>query len=225
MLGFRNIGKSAGKGAQDAGKELQKLKRQDLLELLLEQMREADRLRGELAASQAQNEDLVALSGRLKAKLDDKDAQIDHLKGRLDDKDAALQQLFDITRDMATANDQAGRLALLLKAEDVLADRYLHQSEVTVAEDASEMSAPSAEEAAAPVLNSDELDEVVPSSDELDEAIPPVDVPSDNAPAKHLDTLASADSVETAPEDPTPSAPVDYLFLDPTPLAPVEGVR
>lgn len=127
MLTFRNKDKSAGKSAQSAGKELQKLKRQDLLELLLEQMREADRLRVELAASQAENEELEALADRLKAKLNDKDAQLDHLKARLDDKDVALQQVFSIIRNMAVTKKEGERLSLLLEAEDVLADRYLHQ--------------------------------------------------------------------------------------------------
>ena len=98
MLSFRHIGKSAGKRANDSGKELQKLTRQDLLSLLLDQTREVDRLRDELVLAQNATNELNAFAERLKAKLDDKDAQISHLKARLDDKDVALQQLFELTR-------------------------------------------------------------------------------------------------------------------------------
>lgn len=210
MLTFRNKGKSAGKSAQSAGKELQKLNRQDLLELLLEQMREADRLRVELAASQAENEELEALADRLKAKLDDKDAQLDHLKSRLDDKDVALQQLFDVTRDMATANDQAERLALLLKAEEILTDRYFHQSETTAEEVVSR-------------TDSSEFEEVTVSGEENEE--PEVSVSSDDVHAESHDALAFTGSIDVISTDPAPSSDVDYLYVDPTPLAHVEEVR
>ena len=69
-------------------KELHKLRRHDLLQLLLAQGREAaqlqDRIR-ELTESQGQ---LQQANDRFIERLDDKDAQIQRLKDRLDEKDA-----------------------------------------------------------------------------------------------------------------------------------------
>ena len=68
-------------------KELHKLRRHDLLQLLLAQGREAaqlqDRIR-ELTESQGQ---LQQANDRFIERLDDKDAQIQRLKDRLDEKD------------------------------------------------------------------------------------------------------------------------------------------
>ena len=73
-------------------KELRKLHRHDLLELLVEQSREAARL---VAALKEKEEELTA-SGesneRLKAKLDEKDELIEKLKGRLNEKDAEMAE-------------------------------------------------------------------------------------------------------------------------------------
>jgi hypothetical protein len=248
MLTFRNKGKSAGKGAQDAGKELQKLKRQDLLELLLEQMREADRLRGELAASQAQNEDLVALSERLKAKLDDKDAQIDHLKGRLDDKDVALQQVFAIIRNMAVTKKESERLSLLLEAEDVLADRYLHQGEQAETTEEPEAEAMEVVEPGAETVVAIEAEPEVELTEEPELALEPEPV----AETLETETVASPAVEQPAAEAaepqvhqneaiaaavPSVDAPaaepqhIDYLYVDPEPMThtpshlAAEGVR
>lgn len=220
MLGFRHIGKSAGKRAKESGKELQKLTRQDLLSLLLDQTREVDRLRDEAVLAQNEINGLKAFGERLKAKLDDKDAQLDHLKARLDDKDVALQQLFDVTRDMATANDQAERLALLLKAEEILTDRYFHQSEAA------------AEEAVADT-DSSEGEEVTVSGEENEEpeasvSVPAeasVSVPADDVQTTSYDALAFTGSIDVISADPAPSTDVDYLYVDPTPLAHIEEVR
>jgi len=210
MLGFRHIGKSAGKRAKESGKELQKLTRQDLLSLLLDQTREVDRLRDEAVLAQNEINGLNAFGERLKAKLDDKDAQLDHLKARLDDKDVALQQLFDVTREMATANNQAERLALLLKAEEILTDRYFHQSETTAEEVVSR-------------TDSSEFEEVTVSGEENEE--PEVSVSSDDVHAESHDALAFTGSIDVISTDPAPSTAVDYLYVDPTPLAHVEEVR
>jgi|GEM_PF-2812496 len=74
-------------------KELRKLRRQDLLQLLLAQSREVarqqelgDELRGEYEQQQETDR-------RLKDKLDEKDAQLERLKKKLDQKDAEIAAL------------------------------------------------------------------------------------------------------------------------------------
>lgn len=74
-------------------KELRKLRRQDLLQLLLAQSREVarqqelgDELRGEYEQQQKTDR-------RLKNKLDEKDAQLERLKKKLDQKDAEIAAL------------------------------------------------------------------------------------------------------------------------------------
>lgn len=83
---FGSSRKQSADSASASGKEFQKLRRVDLLELLVDQVRENE----ELTASVT---DLKDLSERLKAKLDQKDAQIERLKGRLDMKDAQIAEL------------------------------------------------------------------------------------------------------------------------------------
>lgn len=225
MLTFRNKDKSAGKSAQSAGKELQKLKRQDLLELLLEQMREADRLRSEIAASQAENEDLASLSERLKAKLDDKDAQIDHLKGRLDDKDAALQQVFAIIRSMAVTKKEGERLSLLLEAEDVLADRYVHQGEQTEATEESverpeTVVAIEAEPAVEVITEPALAPEAIEEAPEAELVAAPVDEPAP-AEAPEAEVHQNEAIAAAVPSVDAPAAEpqhIDYLYADPEPV-------
>ena len=129
MFAFRDIRKTAGKTAQEPGKELQKLKRQDLLELLLEQMREADRLRSELSLVKDKEAGVSDLAESLRTILDDREAQLEQLKTRLADEDAALQQAFAIIRKMAGTTRESDRIALQLQAENILADRYISQNE------------------------------------------------------------------------------------------------
>ena len=191
MLSFRHIGKSAGKRANDSGKELQKLTRQELLSLLLDQTREVDRLRDELVLAQNATNELNAFAERLKAKLDDKDAQISHLKARLDDKDVALQQLFELTREMAEASGHKERLELLLEAEDVLAERYLHQMDSEVPAEVADQ----AEEA------SEDIEDV--TSANLGSDLPNEEVPSENASASsdHIDYLYAEADVPVVAEE------------------------
>lgn len=103
MIALRNKGTSNASQAR----ELQKLKRQDLLELLLEQMRENDNLSLELERRRVALEGLDATLERLKAKLDLKDAQIERLKGRLDDKD------LQVARFKAKLNDKDAQIERL----------------------------------------------------------------------------------------------------------------
>lgn len=134
-------------------KELQKLRRQDLLELLLDQMLENDTLRDTLAERDERVEDLSAMADRLKAKLDDKDQQIEHLKSKLDDKDVQIEHLkgklnekdalierlkfkldakdqtledaYAAVRGLATAKDALEHTQQVLLIESILADNFL----------------------------------------------------------------------------------------------------
>lgn len=75
------------------GKELQKLRRQELLQLLLEQSREVAQLRAEHSDADQQARQLEESNQRLEARLGDKDALRGRLQGRLDAKEGRIQQL------------------------------------------------------------------------------------------------------------------------------------
>lgn len=104
---------------RDANKELQKLRRMDLLELLLDQTRETERLSSRV-------DELEDLTDRLKGKLDDKDAQIEHLKSRLNDKDTRIAQLEERNRALAEANGSISIDELRVVEERAL-ETYLAQ--------------------------------------------------------------------------------------------------
>ena len=81
-------------------KELQKLGRRDLLQLLLEQAQEAERLRQELSAANERMGEMEETFQRLRERLNNKDDQIlemeetyERLRKRLNDKDAQIQEL------------------------------------------------------------------------------------------------------------------------------------
>ena len=73
-------------------KELRKLHRHDLLELLVEQSREAARLNTALKEIEEELSGIGESNERLKEKLDEKDELIGKLKGRLDEKDRELAE-------------------------------------------------------------------------------------------------------------------------------------
>ncbi|MBO5556859.1 MAG: hypothetical protein J5927_06705 [Oscillospiraceae bacterium] len=73
-------------------KELHKLTRQDLLELLLAQSKEVARQQAELQSMEATRVQLQADFAQLKEKLNDKDVQLERLKAKLDQKDRAIAE-------------------------------------------------------------------------------------------------------------------------------------
>lgn len=98
-------------------KEFRKLRRRDLLQLLVAQgkeniqlQEELDETKGELAQSQESND-------RLKAKLDEKDALIEKLKGRLDEKDAVTEG------EKAQSQKSSDRLKAKLDEKDALIEK------------------------------------------------------------------------------------------------------
>ena len=123
MLSFSNKPKGGSKGA---GKELQKLKRRDLLELLVEQLHEGDRLELELSRREASIVELTGLSDRLKDKLDAKDEQIERLTARLDEKDQILWSVFESLGKLTTA-DRTAFEGELHKLEQLVTVHYLGQ--------------------------------------------------------------------------------------------------
>ena len=100
----------------NSGGELKRLRRQDLLELLVGQMKEADALRADIEKRDKTIDDLNHLTDRLKDKLDLKDIQIDHLKERLDGKDVQIGRL---TKKLDDKDAQIDHLKERLDGKDV----------------------------------------------------------------------------------------------------------
>ncbi|HBA48072.1 MAG TPA: hypothetical protein DCZ91_09810 [Lachnospiraceae bacterium] len=73
-------------------KELHKLRRHDLLQLLLAQGREAAQLQAKLEATTAELNQLQETNSRFIERMDNKDAQIEKLKGRLNEKDVQVER-------------------------------------------------------------------------------------------------------------------------------------
>ena len=74
-------------------KELHKLSRENLLQLLLSQSREVSRRKEEYSSLLDAKSELESGYERLKAKLDEKDETIERLKDKLNEKDALLEKL------------------------------------------------------------------------------------------------------------------------------------
>lgn len=99
-------------------KELHKLRKQDLLQLLLAQGREAAELQEQITKLSASLEETEAGNERLKAKLDEKDELIEKLKSRLDEKDARITKMREIMKTW-----RANRQIELEEAGSIAADR------------------------------------------------------------------------------------------------------
>ncbi len=96
-------------------KELQKLKRRELLQLLLDQAQESERLRGELAAAEEHAREMDETFARLRQRLNDKDNQIEEqeetfarLRQRLDQKDARIRELEEAAEMNETVREAQG---------------------------------------------------------------------------------------------------------------------
>ena len=74
-------------------KELHRLSRQDLLQLLVVQSREVQDLQTKLQVWEEQCTGIQSVNDRLKLRLEEKDQIIERLKQRLDQKDARIAQL------------------------------------------------------------------------------------------------------------------------------------
>lgn len=117
-------------------KELQKLERQDLLLLLVEQSREAKQLKEEQEAKKIELLRVEESNIRLQAKVSEKDAQIERLTGRLNGKKERIKELEEQI-EAWHSNRQAGmenarnvaeaalRLNGIAEAAQKAADQYL----------------------------------------------------------------------------------------------------
>ena len=93
-----------------ADKDIRKLRRQDLLELLVLQSEEILRKENDIAEKNSSIEELRAMSERLKQKLNEKDEEIELLKTRLDQKDEKIlllraQNSSDTAADITAPDD------------------------------------------------------------------------------------------------------------------------
>ena len=132
-------------------RELGKLKRPDLLALLVAQGKEAAALQERLDETEHSLSQAVQLDNRLRAKLDEKDEQIEllnerlnekdeqieRLKGRLEEKDRRLTLLGAQVDELVSGQflsmdgahsfaDISVKLELMLRAAQKAADRYLN---------------------------------------------------------------------------------------------------
>ncbi len=89
-------------------KQLHKLRRQDLLQLLVAQGKEAAQLQARLDEAAEELKDLQDTRTRFIERMDDKDAQIEKLKPRLDEKDAQIEKLT------ARLNEKDARIEKLI---------------------------------------------------------------------------------------------------------------
>jgi predicted RNase H-like nuclease (RuvC/YqgF family) len=118
-------------------KELHKLRKQDLLQLLLAQGREAAELQEQITKLSASLEETEAGNERLKAKLDEKDELIEKLKSRLDEKDARITKMREIMRawranrqieleEAGSIAEAALKLNKVFEAAQKAADQYIY---------------------------------------------------------------------------------------------------
>lgn len=118
-------------------KELHKLRKQDLLQLLLAQGREAAELQEQIIKLSASLEETEAGNERLKAKLDEKDELIEKLKSRLDEKDARITKMREIMRawranrqieleEAGSIAEAALKLNKVFEAAQKAADQYIY---------------------------------------------------------------------------------------------------
>lgn len=103
-------------------KELQKLGRRELLQLLLEQAKESERLGKALAETEEQLRQLEETYERLRERLDNKDAQIHELKDAL----AEIQEKRDVDlENVGSIAEAALKLNGVFDAAQKAADHYL----------------------------------------------------------------------------------------------------
>ena len=115
-------------------KELGKLKRPDLLALLVAQAREAAALQERLEETEHSLAQEVQQNERLREKLNDKDEQIERLREKLNDKDELMERLKErlnekdeqIERLKSRLDEKDRRLTLLgAQVEELISGQFL----------------------------------------------------------------------------------------------------
>ena len=112
-------------------KELHRLHRQDILQLLLTQSEETDQLRKELAETQEALSVIEANYERLRKRLDHKDEQIHHLRDMLEEHRKRRRIELEEAGSIAEA---ALRLNGIFEAAQKAADQYLYNLQLPVEE-------------------------------------------------------------------------------------------
>lgn len=118
-------------------KELYKLRKQDLLQLLLTQGQEAAALQRQVIELSTAMNEMERGNERLKTKLNEKDALIEKLKGRLDEKDARIDKMREVMKAWRTSREieleEAGNIAeaalrinKIFETAQKAADQYLY---------------------------------------------------------------------------------------------------
>lgn len=102
-------------------KELHRLKRHDLLQLLLAQGREAAQLQARIDEMGAELEELQNANTRFIERLNDKDIQIGKLKERLDEKDAQMEKFKERLNEK---DAQIERLKGRLNEKDAQTEKF-----------------------------------------------------------------------------------------------------
>ena len=97
-------------------KELHKLRRHDLLQLLLAQGREAAQLQAQIDEMTGELNNLQEANNRFIGRMNDKDAQIEKLKGRLDEKDIQVEKFKGRLKEK---DDQIDKLKSRLDQKDI----------------------------------------------------------------------------------------------------------
>lgn len=92
-------------------KELHKLKRHEILQIMVEQGRETEKARQQLAKIEGKLQINELTIEHLKERLDDKDRQIEHLKNRLNIKDAQISQLKENIQKRKITIQESGSIA------------------------------------------------------------------------------------------------------------------
>ncbi len=104
-------------------KDLHKLRRQDLLQLLLSQSKNVAQRQTELETVSARLTKQTETVERLKKRLNEKDAQIEHLKERLNEKDRQMERL----KGRPVDDEQLERLKGRLNKKDEQLERLQTQ--------------------------------------------------------------------------------------------------
>lgn len=95
-------------------RDLSRLSREDLLQLLLTQSKEAEQLQDYLRDVANEFERFTSLNERLREKLDAKDEQIEHLKGRLNDKDKRIELMQARLDELEVLKEEEERHAWII---------------------------------------------------------------------------------------------------------------
>ncbi|WP_165056575.1 MULTISPECIES: hypothetical protein [unclassified Adlercreutzia] len=95
-------------------RDLSRLSREDLLQLLLTQSKDAERLQDYLRDVADEFERCTSLNARLREKLDAKDEQIERLKGRLDDKDKRIALMQARLDELEVSKEEEQRHARII---------------------------------------------------------------------------------------------------------------